>query len=206
MLLRRALVGCALAVAAMLFAVPGASAVTYPTDYSAPNEAWNVLAPGQQGTNPPGANSFDQRHLYDGLTPNFDTVTDAMLPTYFKKNVFGLGGGLPVSTFTPPGHPGVVIERDSRRVPHITATTRTEGWYGVGYVSIQDRVLLMERLRGPSRLAAIDAPGIDPFAVINAGRSFTPSAQTEAYLASQVQLLQDAGPDGQQIIDDVHAS
>jgi acyl-homoserine lactone acylase PvdQ len=199
------LCGCVLAMAAMLFAVPAASAVTYPTDYSTPNEAWNVLAPGEGGSNPPGPNSFSQVPLYDGLTPNFDTVTDAMLPTYFKKNVFGLGGGAPASTFTPPGHPGLVIERDSKGVAHITATTRADGWYGVGYVTIQDRALLAERLRGPSRLAAIDAPGIDPFQVIFAGRTFTPSAQTEAYLSSQVTLLQDAGPDGQQIVDDVDA-
>ena len=97
----------------------------------------------------------------------------------------------------------MVIERDAQGVAHITGTTRADTMYGVGFVSIQDRVLLMEQLRGPSRLAAIDAPGIDPFQILGAGRSFTPSAQTEAYLAAQVPLLQSLGPDGQQIVDDI---
>ncbi len=88
---RNTLIGCAVALTAMVIAAPAASAVTYPQDYSAPDQAWNVLAPGEAGSNPPGANSFSQIPLYDGLTPNFDTVTDASLPVYFKKNVFGLG-------------------------------------------------------------------------------------------------------------------
>ena len=37
---RRAVATCAAAITAMLFAVPAASAVTYPQDYSAPNQAW----------------------------------------------------------------------------------------------------------------------------------------------------------------------
>ena len=148
------------------------------------------------GNNPPGANSFSQVPLYDGLTPNFDTVTDASLPIFFKKNVFGLGGEAPASTFSPPGHPGVVIERDARGVAHITGATRADSMFGVGFVSFQDRVLLMEQLRGPSRLAAIDAPGIDPFQILDAGRTFTPSAQTEAFLAAQVPLLQSRAPTG----------
>ena len=205
MLHRRAFVGYAAAIVAALCVAPAASAVTYPQDYSAPNQAWNVLAPGEGGSNPPGVNSFSQIPLYDGLTPNFDTVTDASLPVYFKKNVFGLGGETPTSSFSPPGHPGVVIERDAQGVAHITGATRADSMYGVGFVSIQDRVLLMEQLRGPSRLAAIDAPGIDPFQILGAGRTFTPSAQTEAYLAAQVPLLQSLGPDGQQIIDDIDA-
>ena len=120
MLSRRSIVACVAAVAALLVAAGSASAVTYPPDYSAPNQAWNVLPPGEAGTNPPGANSFSQVPLYDGLTPNFDTVTDASLPVFFKKNVFGLGGESPVSTFSPPGHPGVVdrARRQGRRPHH----------------------------------------------------------------------------------------
>ena len=202
---RRTVIACATTIAALLVVVPSASAATYPQDFSAPNQAWNVLPPGAGGSVPFGVNSFSQVPLYDGLTPNFDTVTDASLPAFFKKNVFGLGGESPASTFSPPGHPGVVIERDSKGVAHITGATRADAMYGVGFVSIQDRVLLMEQLRGPARLAAIDAPGIDPFQILNAGRTFTPSAQTEAFLAAQVPLLQSLGADGQQIVDDVDA-
>jgi len=202
-LLRKALLGFALALVAMLFAVPAAPAAVYPPDYSTPNQAWNVLPPGEQGTNPPGANSFSQIPLYDGLTVKFDTVTDADLPFYFKKNVFGLGGESPTSTFSPPGHPGLVIERDAKGVAHITAGTRADAMFGTGYVTVQDRVLLMEALRGPARLAAIDAPGYDPFQIAGSGRTFTPSPQTEAFLSNQISLLQAEGPEGVQAVQDV---
>ena len=52
---RRTLVACVAAVAALLVAAGSASAVTYPPDYSAPNQAWNVLPPGEAGSNPSGS-------------------------------------------------------------------------------------------------------------------------------------------------------
>ena len=37
--------------------------------------------------------------------------------------------------------------------------------FGIGYVTAEDRTLLMDQIRGPGRIAALDAPGIDPFAI-----------------------------------------
>jgi acyl-homoserine lactone acylase PvdQ len=191
-------------VVALVAILAGLAATAYaagPADFASPGEAWNVLPPGEAGGSSLTTNSTDQIPLYDGLTPKFDQVTDADLPTYFKPNIFGLGGETPSSTEIP--KPGVTIRRDRKGVAHVTGTSRANVMYGSGWVTVEDRSLLMDILRGPGRLAAVDAPGIDPFQVALSLRSFTPSAQTEAFLAQQVTLLQNAGPQGQQIVQDI---
>src|SRR6266498_4828807 len=77
-----------------------------PPDFSAPGEAWNVLPPGESGSLSPDTHSVDQLALYDGLTPLFDQVTDADLPTYFKTNIFGQGSETPSSVEQPHARPG----------------------------------------------------------------------------------------------------
>jgi acyl-homoserine lactone acylase PvdQ len=172
-------------------------------DFSAPGQAFNVLPPGQYGNFPPFPSyATDQLTLYDGLTPLFDQVTDADLPTYFKKNTFGLSGTLK-RTETVPGHPDLVIERDVNEVAHIDAPTRSDVMFGIGYVTAEDRTLLMDLLRNPGRIAAVDAPGLDAFTLATSFQPFTPSQQTEDFLAQQEQVLLDAGPEGQQIITDI---
>jgi acyl-homoserine lactone acylase PvdQ len=172
-------------------------------DFSAPGQAFNVLPPGQWGNFPPFPDyATDQLTLYDGLTPLFDQVTNADLPTYFKKNTFGLSGTLK-RTETVAGHPTLVIQRDVNEVAHIDAPTRAETMFGIGYVTGEDRTLLMDLLRNPGRVAAIDAPGLDAFALATSFQPFTPSQQTEDFLAQQVQVLQDLGPEGQQVITDI---
>ena len=87
-------VGLVLVAAALGGLAPRASAGGLP-DFSSPGEAWNVLPPGESGSPTPGPHSADQIPLYDGLTPLFDQVHDADLPTYFKPNIFGLGSEEP---------------------------------------------------------------------------------------------------------------
>jgi acyl-homoserine lactone acylase PvdQ len=198
---RRLLLGCALGLVVTLAGLAATAYAAGPPDFSSPGEAWNVLPPGEAGGSSLTTNSTDQIPLYDGLTPLFDQVTDADLPTYFKPNIFGLGTETPSSTEIPKS--GLIIRRDSKGVAHVTGNSRANVMYGAGWVTVEDRSLLMDILRGPGRLAAIDAPGIDPFAVALSLRSFTPSAQTEAFLAQQVTLLQNSGPQGQQVIQDI---
>ena len=159
-------------------------------------------AAGSSGSSP-RSHSVDQIPLYDGLTPLFDNVTAADLPKYYKPNIFGLGGQQPQSVTTPPGRPGLRIERDSFGVPHVFADSRADIMFGAGYVASQDRRVLMELLRGPGRLAALDAPGVDPFGAATSFRTFQPTAQTEAFLQQQVTLLENAGPKGQQALTDI---
>jgi acyl-homoserine lactone acylase PvdQ len=171
-------------------------------DFAAPGQAFNVDPPGQYGGFPPFPSyASDQLTLYDGLTPLFDQVSDADLPTYFKENVFGLGSS-PLKRLDPvPGHPDVTIERDKYEVPHITAPTRADVMVAIGYVQAQDRTLLMDQIRGAGRIAALDVPGISPLSV--GPGSFIPSQATEDRIAAQEQVLQDLGPEGQQVITDI---
>src|SRR6266508_4986347 len=193
---RRAVCACALAPVLLLGGLAPAAYSDSPPDFSSPGEAWNVLPPGESGSPSPNPNSFNQALLYNGLTGLFDQVTDSDLPNYFKPNIFGLGSETPASVVQP--RPGLRIERDSKGVAHVFGDTRADVMYGAGWVTVEDRVLLMEALRGPGRLAALDVPGVDPFFLALTGRQFTPSAQTEAFLAQQIALLQASGPAGQQ--------
>ena len=84
-------------------------------------DAFNVFPPGQTGAIAPTPSSTQiQIPLYDGLTPRFD-ISDADLPTFFKPNIFGLGGQTPERIEQPPQRPGLTIERDNFGVPHVTA-------------------------------------------------------------------------------------
>src|SRR6266508_1059621 len=202
---RRAVCACALAPVLLLGGLAPAAYSDSPPDFSSPGEAWNVLPPGESGSPSPNPNSFNQALLYNGLTGLFDQVTDSDLPNYFKPNIFGLGGETPSGTEQP--RPGLRIERDSKGVAHVFGDTRADVMYGAGWVTVEDRDLpgapLMEALRGPGRVAALDVPGIDPFSLVFSGRQFTPSAETEAFLSNQITLLQNAGPECQQVVQDI---
>jgi acyl-homoserine lactone acylase PvdQ len=172
-------------------------------DFATPGGAFNVDPPGQFGGFPPFPSyATDQLTLYDSLTPKFDQVTDADLPNFFKENVFGLGSSPLKRTESVPGHPDLSIKRDKYEVAHIDAPTRADVMFGIGYVTAEDRTLLMDQVRGPGRVAALDVPGISPFS-IGQLNPFHPSQATEDFLASQADVLRGLGPDGQQIVDDV---
>ncbi len=172
------------------------------TDHSKAGEAFDVLPPGQGGTFLFTPNSTNQIPLYDGLTPKRADVTAADLPNFFKQNVFGLGNLSVQRTQTFPGRPGVVVQRDTFSVPHIDADNRPDAMYAVGYVTAEDRMLLMDTLRGPGRAAVLDAPGLNAFQLAQSFVPFNPSQETEDFLAQQVDLVL-SRPGGQQIIDDV---
>ena len=186
----------------LVLGLQAAVASADPPDFSTPGEAFNILPPGQFGTLPTTVNSRDQLFLYDALTPLKDNVTAATLPTTFKKNVFGLGGLSVKRVQSFPARPALVVTRDSFDVPHIEAPTRDDVMYGIGFVTAEDRSLLMDLFRGPGRVAALDAPGLNPFQLALSFQPFNPSQETEDFLASQVDLIQ-ADPRGQRIIDDI---
>jgi acyl-homoserine lactone acylase PvdQ len=191
----------ALALTALFVLGVNASA-SWGDDFATPGGAFNVDPPGQYGGFPPFPSyATDQLQLYDSLTPKFDQVTDADLPNVYKENVFGLGSSPLKRTESVPGHPTLSIKRDKYEVAHIDAPTRDEVMFGIGYVTGEDRTLLMDQVRGPGRIAALDAPGISPFDVTQLN-PFHPSQQTEDFLASQEQVLQGL-PGGQQVIDDI---
>lgn len=161
-------------------------------------QAWNVLPPGQAGGVAFSKSSTDQIALYDGLTPLRDKITDTQIQRHFKRATLGLGNERAVSTERP--RPGLVIRRDRWQVPHITGKRDIDVAYGAGWVTAQDRQLLIELMRGPGRIAALDVPGLDAFAAALSGKLFVPSAATEARLTAQFKLLAASGPDGQRAV------
>ena len=190
----RALLSAAVAAAALVALVPADAAERL--DFAA--VARNVLPPGQSGslTFPPTAR--DQLALYDGLTPKQGEVSAADLQRFFKSARFGPDGRV-VRTVRP--RAGVTIRRDRWEVPHVTGRTRSDVMFGAGWATAEDRGLLMNLLRGPGRVAALDVPGLDAFALANSATAFTPSPETEARLTAQIALLRAQGARGLRIAD-----
>jgi acyl-homoserine lactone acylase PvdQ len=189
----------ALAAGLALVALPAAGGAPS-TDYAA--VALNVLPPGQSGDLrfPPTAS--DQLKLYDGLTPRGGNVRPADLTRYFKPERFGVSGKI-VRTERP--RPGLRILRERWDVPHVYGRTRADVEFGAGYATAEDRFILMELLRGPGRLAALDAPGLDPFALATSGRQFVPTQATEERVAAQLELVRAAGSKGRQLYADLRS-
>src|SRR4051794_18981669 len=145
-------------------------------DYA--GQAWNVLPPGQSGSVPPaGGNSSDQLRMYDGLTPLFGHVGASDIARLFKPDVFGTARQGPTRVESTPRGSRVRIVRDRFGVPHITTKTRADLMYGAGWVSGEDRSAIMEFLRGPARLAALDVPDAASTVanLVVKGRGFVPS-------------------------------
>jgi acyl-homoserine lactone acylase PvdQ len=189
----------AIAAIAALVALPSAGGAAK-LDYA--GVALNILPPGQSGDLLFPPNASDQLRLYDGLTPRFRNVRASDLTRYFKSARFGVTGKT-VRTERP--RRGVRIVRDRWGVPHIYGRTRADVEFGAGYATAQDRYILMELLRGAGRLAALDVPGLNPFALATSGRQFVPSAATEERVAQQLALIRSSGAKGRQLYADVNA-
>ena len=188
----------AIVVGVVLVALPAAGGAV--GDYAA--VALNILPPGQSGSLlfPPTAS--DQLKLYDGLTPLRGNVRAADLTRSFKPERFGVSGKV-VRTERP--RPGLRILRDRWDVPHVYGRTRADVEFGAGYVTAEDRYVLLQLLRGPGRLAALDAPGVDPFALATSGRQFSSTPAAEERIAQELSVIRAAGPKGRQLLADVRS-
>jgi acyl-homoserine lactone acylase PvdQ len=193
--MRKSLVLAAAAVAGAL--ALGASAAAPPADHA--QLAVDVLPPGQ-GPNLPELTS--QEALYDGLTPLQGKVTAADITRFYKPETLGLGGAKAVRVERPAA--GVTIYRDAYDVPHVYGQTRADTEFGAGWATAEDRGIDLQLLRGPARISALDVPGYDAFSVALSARQFVPSAQTEAFLSTQVKLAQQTAR-GRQVLADVDA-
>jgi acyl-homoserine lactone acylase PvdQ len=197
--LRPLLIAAGLFVLAVPALVAASSSAKKPKDYA--SVALNVLPPGEAADSSP--NSTDQLTLYDGLTPLWNAVSPSNVRHFFKRETFGLEGKALRVEDT--GRKGLKIVRDKWDVAHITGKTRADVMFGSGYVTAEDRNLLMQLVRGPSRIAALDVPGLDAFSLALSGRIFVPSQQAENFLAAQYQVLEGEGAKGRRIIADIDA-
>ena len=189
----------AVVIACLVFAAPAAAA---PEDHDFSATALNIIPSGQYGDVPIPAGADQQALMYDGLTPLFDQVTDADLTTFFKSERFGVADACPCTNEAVP-RPGVTLTRDSYNVPHIEGATDEDGIWAAGWVTAEDRGLLLEQARYNARVAAIDVPGVTAIGLIAGLKTFTPSAATEAELAKQTDVLNAAGPEGQAVLADI---
>jgi acyl-homoserine lactone acylase PvdQ len=196
--LRPLLIAAAL-IALLLPALVSASssAPKKPKDYAA--VALNVLPPGEAADS--GPNSTDQLALYDGLTPHWNAVSLSNVRRFFKPETFGVQGK--AQRVEDVGRKGLKIVRDKWGVAHVTGKTRADVMYGSGWVTAEDRNLLMQLVRGPSRIAALDVPGLDAFGLALSGRAFIPSQQAENFLAQQYRVLEGLGAKGRAIIAEI---
>ena len=186
------LVVCA---AVLSVAMPAAGQAPERQDYA--DVAFSVLPPGQNGSLVFNRNTRDQARLYDCLTRLFDRVAAKDLQRCFKQASLGLVGK---AARVQRPRAGVVIERDRWGVPHVTGKTAADVAFGAGWVTAEDRGLLLELIRGPARAAALDIPGISPVELALSGKAFIPSAQGEALLGRQVDLLRKSGPRGRRLL------
>ncbi|HEX8051949.1 MAG TPA: penicillin acylase family protein [Thermoleophilaceae bacterium] len=185
----------ALVVAALcaLAAAPAALAADYA------GTALNILPSGQYQT--PGPEADKQAQMYNALTPRYDNVTDADLPSFFKSEA--LGPTTVVREETIPGRPGVLIKRDEYNVPHIYGQTNDDVIFGAGWAIASDRSLLLNQGRFNGITAAVDAPNLSAIDLIRELYQFEPSAQANAIVARQTKVIQQAGPKGVQLLHDI---
>ena len=87
-------------------------------DLSGP--AFQILAPGEDGSAFPTEHSSDQGKLYDALTA-LNSVSAKNLEEDYVSEKFGVVG--PVLREEVTGREGLVIKRDKNDIPHIFGTT-----------------------------------------------------------------------------------
>jgi len=196
--LRRLLVGGA--AGCLLLALGAAPANAAIEDFSGP--AYQILAPGEEGNFPPDAFSTNQGVLYNKLTHLEGHINQKDLESdYVSEKLHEPHQAGDTEEFT--SRPGLEIWRDSSDIPHIFGATRGDVMYGSGWVAAQDRGLLLRLGLGPAYAAALSIPGINAFELLLTGRSFTPSPQAIAYVNEQKKVLLEAGPEGEQVLEDL---
>jgi acyl-homoserine lactone acylase PvdQ len=179
----------------MLVACSSATAAKDPTII-----ARNILPSGQYQLPGPGADT--QAQMYNALTPLFDRVTPNDLFTDFKSEKLSVDTDGPATQEAVP-FPGVTILRDRFNVPHVYATTRAGGIQAAGWILAEDRGLLLEIVRYNSRVAVIDAPGLSAIGLSAGLQNFRPSAQTEAFVATETKALLRRGKEGRAVLRDI---
>jgi acyl-homoserine lactone acylase PvdQ len=162
--------------------------------------ARNILPSGQYGA--PDPNAATQAEMYNALTPLFDNVTPNDLFTDFKSEKLGVDTDGPTTQEAVP-LPGVIIIRDRFNVPHVYANTRQGGIQAAGWIGAEDRGLLLEQVRYNARVAVIDAPGLSAIDQTANLQSFKPSAETEAFTATETKALKRRGKEGKAVLRDI---
>jgi acyl-homoserine lactone acylase PvdQ len=188
-------------VAALVLVLSPLEAVSVRSDYA--SAAWTILPPGENGSLSFDRNTTDQATRYDALTPLGGNVTAAAIRRDLKPAPLGAPVTKPIRREGP--RRGVTIVRDAFDVAHVSGKTEADVAFGAGWVTAEDRGLLLQLIRGPARIAALDVPGLDPLALALSGKTFVPSPEAEAFLANQVDALRAQGTVGRHVLAIVNA-
>jgi acyl-homoserine lactone acylase PvdQ len=202
----------ALAAALLLLAVAAvpagaakrAAAAATPSLEDFSGGAYQILPPGAEGGLEEAANARDQAKLYEKLTPKKGKVTQQLIEEDFLPEKFGvLTGGGELRTENPEA--GLEIVRDKHDIPHIYGATRAGAMFGSGWVAAKDRGLLLALGLGPAYTAALGVPGVNAFGLLLEKRSFKPSKEAKEFVTNQKKVLEEKGPEGDQVISDLEA-
>ena len=186
----------ALLACAVTLALPG---VAMAKDFA--STALNIVPSGEWGDFPVPKGADTQAKMYDGLTPLFNHVTTRDLFKYFKSERLTDNGQGRIRTERP--RKGIRIVRDKFNVPHIYAKTDDLLTWATGWVTAEDRHLLLDEARGATRIAALDVPGVNAFSLVTSLRTFVPSAQAEAIVSRQTNVLKRAGKNGREVLHNI---
>lgn len=177
--------------------------------------ALNIIPSGQleTGQDPspyPNGAFAQQAQMYDALTPLYRNVTDADLTVdkYFKSEALPStlehqpGAFVESQTETPKA--GVTIKRTSYAVPYVYGTTNDDVTWGAGWVTAEDRGLLLKQARYVGLTAAVGVPGVSAINLLSSLSQFKPSKQTNDFVEqSQTSALEAEGPRGKQVLHDI---
>jgi acyl-homoserine lactone acylase PvdQ len=181
-----------------LAATPASAAPPELSDFS--GGAFQILAPGEDGSFLATQYSTDQGKLYNHLTA-LSKVSAKQLEKFYLSEKFGVQG--PVLRTEETGRPGLEILRDKNDIPHVYGQTRSDVMFGSGWIAAEDRGLLLALGLGPAYTAALGVPGINPFGLLLTQRSFKPSAEAIKFVEEQKQSLIEKGPKGEQVLTDL---
>jgi acyl-homoserine lactone acylase PvdQ len=208
--LRRAL---ALAVVVLGVVAPTASAAT--TLNVIPHGQWE---PGVSwGTSPGILPAEAQAQMYDRLTPLFRDVTDAQLVpsadgTGFYKSAALVDENDPslitseniAGTAPGAGAVSARIKRDAYGVPHIYSDTDPGVIFAAGYVTAQDRNLLLDQARANGVAGLIDIPGVPAIQLVLGLYTYKPTKKVvDEATALQTKSIEAQGAPGRQLLSDI---
>ncbi len=203
------------ALSALVLAIgaPAASAETtlnvIPQGQSQPGSPW-LTTPGML---PAKA----QAEMYNRLTPLFRDIGAAQVTAssdgtgYFKSSalvpatdddslitdqtITAVVGGKTLSAR---------IRRDKYGVPHIYSSTDAGVTFGAGYVTAEDRWLLLNFARSNGIASLIDMPGVSGIGLVLGLYDYQPTKSVaDAATKQQVKSLQAAGAQGKQVLTDI---
>jgi acyl-homoserine lactone acylase PvdQ len=160
----------------------------------------DILANKLLGTRP--AHNNDQLAPYANLESSYASLTDAEIDQFYNDSSFGV----PADQIESVEHPeaGVTIVRDkSTGVPHIYGLTRAATEYGAGYAGAEDRLWVMDLLRHIGTGTLTSFAGGAPANRALEQSLWRTAPYTQADLQQQVTTLENDGPRGAQLQQDI---